>query len=77
MDAEWLDIPCPICGSIGILTEECLWCDEGYIDEHDEDPINFSVPFQDYKRCPECKGRGCYIWCEKCGADLYGRLNND
>lgn len=65
------DTPCPKCGHHTTRSRTCdeVGCDDGYIDEHDEDPINFA-PGQAYEVCQECRGTGHVRWCPKCGCDL-------
>jgi len=69
---------CPKCGHSPIHYRDCTnWCDEGYFDESDDDPINF-IPDESYRRCDECKGTGVEVWCPKCGENLSGiKLQDD
>lgn len=62
-----LDMTCPKCGSGEGRSQRCqnIHCDDGQIDDHEEDPIN-SPPGTFYD-CPECKGQGACHWCSECG----------
>lgn len=63
---------CPKCGRNPIHRRDCTnFCNEGYFDESDDDPINFS-PGESYEKCPECNGTGVEVWCPHCGANLSG-----
>lgn len=63
---------CPKCNHSPIRQRDCSgWCDDGYLDEHDDDPINYG-PGESLVRCPECKGTGIERWCPNCGEDLSG-----
>jgi len=60
---------CSIHGEVDYVGWVPCWtgCDEGYVDEYENDPINedpdtFSV-------CPECKGKGGFTVCGECNAD--------
>ena len=68
---EFDDEPCPECGECPTHSRVCdeILCEDGYVDEHDEDPINFA-PGQAYTPCDECLGYGILKWCPKCGCDL-------
>jgi len=61
---------CPKCGG-EIHYRDCdnIACDDGYIDESFDDPINFLEGELEY-RCPDCHGTGIISWCSKCGAEL-------
>lgn len=54
--------PCPVCGC-EMGWERCheVGCEDGYVDEYDDDPINTDPG--DVTPCPECKGRGGYYVC--------------
>lgn len=63
---------CPKCGHSPIHCRDCTnFCDEGYFDESEDDPINF-YPGESERKCEECKGTGVEIWCPHCGANLSG-----
>lgn len=55
---------CPVCGSY--MDWEHCWtgCDDGWVDEADEDAVNFA-PGQEYRPCEECLGAGGYWACER------------
>jgi len=57
---------CPKCEHSPIHYRDCneLYCDEGYIDENDLDPINF-MEGESYIICNECYGTGVQEWCSK------------
>ena len=64
------DVYCPNCNHSPLHNRDCTnWCDEGYFDESDDDPINF-MPGESFKICPECRGTGVEWWCPNCGANL-------
>ena len=71
---EHLDTPCPNCGAHAVRSKSCEeWdCDDGWIDEHEDDPINFA-PGEEYVMCDECCGTGNVTWCTKCGCDITRR----
>ena len=71
IDYELDDRPCPRCGHHTTHTRTCnaLNCEDGYIDEYEDDPLNFA-PGEEYTICDECLGTGMNWWCPKCGADL-------
>lgn len=62
---------CPKCGHDETRWRQCanLFCDDGYEDEHDSDPINYG-PGERMNVCRECSGTGIERWCPSCGADL-------
>lgn len=63
---------CPKCGHSPVHSRDCInWCDDGYCDEHDDDPINFA-PGERLVECDECKGTGIERWCPSCGENLSG-----
>lgn len=64
------DTPCPACGHHTTHFRHCAECDSGFIDEHDDDPINFA-PGEEFTVCQECCGHGIERWCPKCGADYW------
>lgn len=66
------DGTCPYCNHSPIHSRSCInFCDDGFIDEHEDDPINF-MPGESVRRCRECRGTGVEIWCPKCGQNLSG-----
>lgn len=67
-DVEIDDRPCPACGHEYTHFRRCGDCEDGYVDCHDDDPIN-CVPGEEYEPCPECNGRHVFHWCPKCGKD--------
>jgi hypothetical protein len=70
-EIDYLDEACPRCGQREVRQRGCDdWgCDEGWIDEHDDDPINFS-PGEEFTMCRECLGTGVLRWCAGCGLDI-------
>lgn len=60
---------CPECGNEYIHYRTCNHCEDGFIDEYEDDAINYA-PHSEYRRCSECLGTGLEQWCPKCGADL-------
>ena len=70
------DCFCPKCGHSPIHSRDCtaLFCDEGYIDESEDDPIN-CTPGNEFTMCKECKGTGFQQWCPSCGQDVSGLIN--
>lgn len=52
---------------IGYLDCTGLYCEDGFIDMHEEDPINMDPGT--YYKCPECKGESVRIVCSKCCKD--------
>lgn len=68
---------CRKCGHSPIHYRECTnWCEEGYHDESDDDPINFA-PGEAYIPCTECRGTGTEIWCPSCGMNLSGLKSDE
>jgi hypothetical protein len=65
------DRSCSKCGHSPTHSRYCtaLYCDDGYVDEYEEDAINFS-PGEEFSLCDECHGSGIEWWCPSCGADL-------
>ncbi len=70
-DYDYSDTPCPKCKHEPTHVRTCsaLFCEDGYIDEHEDDPINFARG-EEYSVCQECLGYGIERWCPKCGCDL-------
>lgn len=74
---EWVDEACPSCGFEGPTHgRDCdaFDCDDGYIDEYLDDPINYG-PGESERRCSECYGTGFQHWCPKCGFDFQDPRN--
>lgn len=75
MDNEYAiepDFSCPKCNHSPLHSRDCTnWCEDGFFDEHDEDPVNFS-PGEVELPCDECKGTGIERWCPNCGENLSG-----
>lgn len=70
-DCEFHDGECPHCGH-ELLRSRCCqnWaCEDGMIDEHHDDPINYA-PGSFEHICPDCCGTGIEIWCSGCGYDV-------
>lgn len=67
------DVSCLKCGNEQIHSRDCtnIFCEGGYIDDSEEDPINYG-PGESEHRCPECRGTEIERWCPKCGANLSG-----
>lgn len=72
------DIYCPKCGHSPLHSRTCveLMCNEGVMDESDDDPINF-IPGESEYPCPECRGTGIEWWCPSCGENLSGMKLHD
>lgn len=53
---------CSVCGA-EMFWEDC-WkgCDDGYFDEYDCDPVNFTEG-DEMTPCDECHGKGGYLTC--------------
>jgi len=66
---EDYDECCPKCDHSPTHYRQCENCDEGYIDEYENDAINFA-PGESLIRCDECYGTGVIEWCPKCGYDI-------
>lgn len=68
-DIEQYEATCPHCGHYPIHRRDCseITCQEGFIDESDED---YCLPGTVMVECEECFGTGCVLWCPACGADL-------
>jgi hypothetical protein len=71
---EYYDQTCPKCGHSPLHLADCtrIGCEDGYLDEFDDDPINFPAQGEEFYPCPECHGTGAVVWCPKCGTDLTG-----
>lgn len=66
------DSACPMCGHSPLHHRSCTnWCDDGFIDEADSDPINW-YPGEAEHPCPECRGTGTEVWCPNCAENLSG-----
>lgn len=65
------DRSCLKCDSSFTHSRHCtaLHCDDGWIDEAEDDPINYT-PGEEFVMCEECSGTGIEWWCPKCGTDL-------
>ena len=65
------DIDCPRCEHAPTKVRDCdaIGCEDGFIDGHDEDPINLA-PGEVMEICHDCWGSGLQRWCPKCGFDL-------
>ena len=44
-------------------------CDEGWVNEYDDDPINFA-PGEEWYPCDICKGEGGWLVCGSCHPDV-------
>lgn len=69
---------CPKCGT-ETNSRHCigLSCDDGYVDESEDDPINF-MEGEEYYPCRECHGTGIERWCPHCGWQWRGeKLRHD
>jgi hypothetical protein len=77
-DYELIDEACPSCGFEGPTHgRDCdNGCDEGFIDEADDDPINF-MPGEEFRICSDCYGTGFLHWCPKCGFDFQNTSNKE
>lgn len=70
-DYEIEEGPCPHCGNSIVHVRQCdgIFCEDGWIDEYNEDPINFA-PGDSERECEECHGTGWQRWCPACGKDV-------
>ncbi len=70
-DYDICDEACPKCGESAVRSRSCqvFDCDDGWIDEYHDDPINF-LPGEEISMCHECCGTGVERWCSKCGCDI-------
>ena len=76
-DYEYCDQPCPRCGHTPTHWRDCTaFCGEGFIDLHDDDPINYA-PGEEIEPCPECLGTGIEHWCPKCSYNMSGGAHED
>ena len=74
-DVQYDDGQCPNCKRWGTLRfRDCTEfnCEDGFIDEHEDDPINYA-PGEEFSTCQECRGTGIVRWCSGCGTDLTGK----
>lgn len=55
---------CKLCGA-AMTWEDCGACEDGALDEHDEDPIN--EPPGSYTPCGQCDGFGGWWVCPNAG----------
>ena len=71
MSEDWenSDIKCPHCAHFPCRARDCIeiGCNEGCIDDFDDDPLWFSPG--DFHLCGECRGTGVVMWCPSCGND--------
>lgn len=66
------EVHCPKCKHSPLHHRDCTnWCDDGYFDESEDDPINF-MPGEELTMCRECMGTGVEWWCPNCGSNLSG-----
>ncbi len=73
-DYEHDETSCPECGHAPTHWRDCgSMCDEGYFDEHDDDPINYT-PGEMMTPCSRCHGTEIEHWCPKCGLDIQAKL---
>lgn len=63
------DIPCPACGHHETHSRPCYECEDGFEDEHDDDPVN--CPPGSMMVCGACRGNGLMRWCPKCQRDYW------
>ena len=64
------ETPCPKCGHDRTHHRPCIgFCDDGWIDEYDDDPINY-MPGEEERLCLECWGTGTEWWCPECGLNI-------
>lgn len=68
-DWQYSHEQCPKCGQT-MAEQDCnvMGCADGFIDEYEDDPINF-MEGESYERCSECRGTGGHRWCRECGWD--------
>ena len=61
------EVPCGRCGHSPLHFRHCnaIGCEDGMIDEYDDDPVNFAEG-EEFSQCPECF-EGIQRWCPKCG----------
>lgn len=67
-DYELDELDCPKCQH-QLHYRHCQECDDGFIDEYDDDPINYA-PGEELTRCRTCLGTGIQRWCPGCGTDF-------
>ena len=64
------DMACPKCGQSPIHHRQChAFCQDGWFDCADEDPINYT-PGEADEICGTCYGSGVEVWCPSCGCDI-------
>lgn len=71
-DYEIDEFVCPTCRT-ETHSRNCLGlhCEDGYIDEYEEDAINFAQG-QEFRQCSECYGTGIERWCPECSWEWKG-----
>ena len=71
------ELSCPKCNHSPLCFRDCaeLMCDDGLMDDCDDDPINF-MPGESTHLCPECRGTGIEWWCPNCGENLSGKISS-
>lgn len=67
------ELTCPKCKHSPLHSRDCtnLFCEDGFIDESEDDPIN-NMPGESERQCGECRGTGVERWCPACGENLSG-----
>lgn len=60
---------CPKCEHSPVHFRDCTSCEDGYNDEYESDPINFT-PGESLIKCDECLGSSVEVWCPKCGYNI-------
>lgn len=70
-DYDISDRECPVCANPQTHRRDCPECDDGMVDDHEEDPINHSPG--EFSRCNSCGGKGIEQWCPHCGLNLVDR----
>lgn len=63
------EFSCPKCNHSPIHWRRCNQCEDGYIDEYEDDAINYS-PFEKLTLCETCLGTAIESWCPGCGANI-------
>ena len=60
---------CPECGA-STHNRACQnFCEDGWFDDYEDDPINYS-PGESNTMCDNCWGTGIERWCPKCGLNI-------